>query len=83
MRMRRAVKYSLGMSSFVCVCVCSFGAQHDGYLNDCNRTHQHVMSTAPQRLTNATFNNPFVFSTCSIEYFRDFLATLTEYAYTL
>jgi len=37
------------------------------------------MSTAPQRLTNATFNNPFVFSPCSVQYFRNYLAYLTSY----
>lgn len=56
----------------------NLGAQHDGYGNDCNRTLQYVMATAPQRLTNLTFNNPFVFSSCSIQYFRDHLADLTS-----
>ena len=65
------------------LCVSSFAAQHDGYGNGCDSAQQHVMSTAPQRLTNDTFNNPFVFSTCSIQYFRNYLASLTEYVNTL
>jgi len=78
--MRRAV---VGLYVARCLCVCSFGAQHDGYGNDCDSMNQHVMSTAPQRLTNATFTNPFSFSACSVHYFREYLASLTEYvAYT-
>ena len=63
------------------VCVCSLGALHDGFLNDCNSTNQHVMASAPQRLTNVTFNNPFVFSRCSVQYFRDQITQLTAYVH--
>ena len=58
---------------------CSLGALHDGDRNPCISSSQNVMASGPQRLTNATISNPFYFSTCSINYFRHYLASLTAY----
>jgi len=66
---------------YVCIGCDSLAAHHDGYGNVCNRDNQYIMASAPQRLTNDTFNNAFVFSRCSIQYFRNYIADLTSYVH--
>jgi len=55
------------------VCGCSLGAQHDGVGNTCNSDDQYMMATGPQYLTDRNFDHPFKFSTCTINYFRNYL----------
>ncbi|ESN99471.1 hypothetical protein HELRODRAFT_163021 [Helobdella robusta] len=56
----------------------NLGAWHDGSDNTCGASDQFIMSPAPGSLTNQTFNNPFTFSQCSINYFRNYIAKLDQ-----
>ncbi|ESN99470.1 hypothetical protein HELRODRAFT_163020 [Helobdella robusta] len=56
----------------------NLGAWHDGSNNTCGASDQFIMSPAPGSLTNQTFNNPFTFSQCSINYFRNYIAKLDQ-----
>ncbi|KAI0232830.1 hypothetical protein LSAT2_016875, partial [Lamellibrachia satsuma] len=49
------------------------GALPDGYNNDCSASDNYVMSTT-YTMTEATRANSFLFSGCSVEYFKDFVS---------
>jgi len=59
----------------------SLGAQHDGAAdgtgNLCSSADQYIMASGPQSLTDGIFNHPFNFSSCSVNYFRNYLSANT------
>lgn len=54
----------------------SLGAHHDGYNNECSGFDQYIMTARGGISKEATRNNPWKFSTCSIDYFRRFIQRL-------
>lgn len=53
------------------------GSYHDSLqINSCDSAQQYVMASGPGVLTNATFNNPYTFSSCSVNYFRNYINSL-------
>lgn len=64
--------------AFQNITVRSLGAYHDGDGNACTAKVQNVMSPAAMQLTEATFDNPFYFSNCSVTYFRQYLSSIPE-----
>ena len=56
----------------------SLGARHDGDSNICDGEAEYVMSAVGERPTNRTNGNPWIFSTCSVEYFNSYFTVLNE-----
>ncbi|XP_070205243.1 fibropellin-1-like isoform X2 [Littorina saxatilis] len=53
----------------------SLYAAHDGSNNDCLDADRFIMSTGGIRANDANKLNAWIFSTCSADYFRDFVTT--------
>jgi len=61
------------LNGIVCHAMYSLGALHDGEGNDCSTDDQFVMAVRPQELNDNNLKNPYQFSQCSIDAFRDIL----------
>ncbi len=55
----------------------SLGAYHDGQNNPCSSRDQFIMATSPGAVDETTEDNPYTFSYCSVEDFREFMYFLT------
>jgi len=58
------------------IVVYSLGARHDGDGVVCSTDDQFVMAIRPQVLNDKNFNNPYQFSPCSIDAFRQHIEML-------
>ncbi|ESO97868.1 hypothetical protein LOTGIDRAFT_152975 [Lottia gigantea] len=56
----------------------SLGAKHDGMSIMCSDSDRYIMTAGSYRSTPQTKTNPWKFSSCSIEYFRDRLARVAR-----
>lgn len=63
--------FDIILNSFTFI-VNSLGAYHDGQGNICSENDQYIMSGNSQKKTDQTKRNPWKFSPCSVEYFKDF-----------
>ena len=64
------------MAAFLFLFCFSLGAHHDGYNNECSGYDQYIMTARGGISKEATRNNPWKFSSCSIDYFRRFIQRL-------
>ncbi|XP_062621281.1 uncharacterized protein LOC134282887 isoform X2 [Saccostrea cucullata] len=56
----------------------SLGANHDGEQNHCRPEDQFIMTAMGGDTNQATKLNPWKFSECSVEYFRDYIQELNN-----
>ncbi|XP_061178344.1 uncharacterized protein LOC133186979 [Saccostrea echinata] len=56
----------------------SLGAQHDGVGNDCAEMDQYLLTAVSGQTTETTKHNPWKFSSCSIDYFREYIANISK-----
>ena len=61
------------LNDVLCHAMYSLGALRDGEGNDCSTDDQFVMAARPQELNDNNLKNPYQFSQCSIDAFRDIL----------
>ncbi|XP_046553728.1 A disintegrin and metalloproteinase with thrombospondin motifs 6-like isoform X4 [Haliotis rubra] len=54
------------------------GAKHDGDGNNCKPSDRFIMSGGSYKTTDQNERNPWFFSSCSVDYFRNLLASLSR-----
>lgn len=60
----------------VSLCSNSLGSNHDGEQNPCLPSDQYIMTAMGGDTNQANKLNPWKFSDCSVEYFRDYIQEL-------
>ncbi|XP_013409946.1 uncharacterized protein LOC106173376 [Lingula anatina] len=56
----------------------NLGAYHDGDGNTCREADQYIMAAVAASTTSANHYNPYNFSTCSVDYFRNLINDLNS-----
>ncbi|XP_041367247.1 zinc metalloproteinase-disintegrin-like stejnihagin-B isoform X3 [Gigantopelta aegis] len=59
----------------------SLGSRHDGDGNTCKAEDRFIMSGGTYKKTSANLGNPWLFSSCSVTYFNNFLTALMQTRY--
>ncbi|XP_041366980.1 A disintegrin and metalloproteinase with thrombospondin motifs 6-like [Gigantopelta aegis] len=59
----------------------SFGSKHDGDTNTCTGEDQYIMAATDGSRTDHNMTNPWLFSSCSVLYFKNLLTSLMQTSY--
>ncbi|XP_041367019.1 snake venom metalloproteinase BaP1-like [Gigantopelta aegis] len=59
----------------------SLGSKHDGDNNTCTGEDQYIMAATSRLRTDPNMTNPWLFSSCSVSYFKNLLASLMQTSY--
>ncbi|XP_041367021.1 snake venom metalloproteinase BaP1-like [Gigantopelta aegis] len=56
----------------------SLGSKHDGDTNTCTGEDQYIMAATSGSRTDPNMTNPWLFSSCSVSYFKNLLTSLMQ-----
>ncbi|XP_041367785.1 A disintegrin and metalloproteinase with thrombospondin motifs 6-like [Gigantopelta aegis] len=57
------------------------GSKHDGDTNTCTGEDQYIMAATSRTRTDPDMTNPWLFSSCSVSYFKNLLTSLMKTSY--